>query len=571
VDKLILPAGSPVKREIAIFDIMADPVDRGKLPIPLIADTEIAPQGDGYDPDFAAFLAEHDLANDTEYDYHAYLAADDPGYQAYLVEHRLPTSGRAYEAWCAVECAREEAEEAATRKAKRLADGEWWADGQAFVDAMTGGGASYMDYMQAAVTAGTAPADGWEPQEINGATLDNQDVPGEWVTYAGALEDDADDVLEEIIPLWSEKSILTLDEGPGGVGKSYINQQDAACIAAGHSVLGEPVVQTDVLYLNYEEPEKEFKRRMTAIRRGFGMTALPDGRTRREWYQGADRLARWPAEQAVFTPLDTSRFYVRHLREHAGAHILRVTDKGKIILTRYGHAFLDRLAQRRDQGLHSYVVLDGMMDALLFEGGTRMDDSLVRQVLSLIDRWCIEYNMTCRGILHPSRAAERQGGGSYAPAWSTKPRAVQTYKRVTADGSAVLEGTAPELIHTRRKIEKRSHGQPGHSVIMKYSNGIWGPVDQNGGGGEEAVTVAVELACRYDDMDQRIKRDGTLGKDGPKLTNQHQIIAEYRRRTGRKYGRNHFLGTLGVAAQEGKIAYQDGKGHTLAGYVAVAP
>ena len=83
-----------------------------------------------------------------------------------------------------------------------------------------------------------------------------------------------------------------------------------------------------------------------------------------------------------------------------------MTPKGDIILTRFGREFLAMLGQQRDRGQHSYVVFDGLIDAILFEGGTRSDDSIARQVIAQIDRWAVEYDFTGSAIIHPSRAGE---------------------------------------------------------------------------------------------------------------------------------------------------------------------
>src|SRR5437763_697734 len=78
--------------------------------------------------------------------------------------------------------------------------------------------------------------------------------------------------------------------------------------------------------------------------------AYVDGLTRYEWYKQRTGRGVWPSEREQFRPLDTSRLHARHLREQPGAHLLRITHKGEIILTRFGRDFLDMLATRRDHG-----------------------------------------------------------------------------------------------------------------------------------------------------------------------------------------------------------------------------
>jgi hypothetical protein len=71
------------------------------------------------------------------------------------------------------------------------------------------------------------------------------------------------------------------------------------------------------------------------------------------------------------------------------------------------------------------------------------------------------------------------------------------------------------------------------------------------------MTVAVDLACKQAMQGGRIKHDLTIGGDSQKLSNQHQIFLEYRRRTGLKgIGVAHFMGTLAQADAAGLIRYK---------------
>jgi hypothetical protein len=66
-----------------------------------------------------------------------------------------------------------------------------------------------------------------------------------------------------------------------------------------------------------------------------------------------------------------------------------------------------------------------------------------------------------------------------------------------------------------------------------------------------------------------IKRDGTIGRDGPRIVNQHVVIDEYRRRTGADHGTAHFLGSLENAEKNNRLVYQPGRSHTPAGYAPI--
>lgn len=136
----------------------------------------LAEQSD--DPGYLLHLAEHGLTSSgsafwawtatrdppyriTEFDDPDGCLADQPeeeaAYHAYLAEHGRTSCGSAYRAWTEAqeaEWAKEDAEQAraAARKAKRLADGEWWADGQAVLDYFAPPG--WTDYVRAAEPKG---------------------------------------------------------------------------------------------------------------------------------------------------------------------------------------------------------------------------------------------------------------------------------------------------------------------------------------------------------------------------------------------------------------------------------
>src|SRR5260221_7851739 len=149
-------------------------------------------------------------------------------------------------------------------------------------------------------------------------------------------------------------------------------------------VLGNPVEQCDVFYLNYENPRDEFLRRRYRIAHSLALGATEydaDGVTYQEWHDlGPARKGPW--QVASVHPIDTSRFHARHLRDEVGAHLMRITAKGQIIQTRFGRQFFDMLDRHAG---HKYVIFDGLMDAILFEGSTRSEDDVARQVISMLD------------------------------------------------------------------------------------------------------------------------------------------------------------------------------------------
>jgi RecA-family ATPase len=350
--------------------------------------------------------------------------------------------------------------------------------------------------------------------------------------------------LVELLPGFAEKHVVTYLEGLGGIGKSLVALQDALCIAAGRRIYSCDVLRAASLYLNYEEAKEEMDRRIEGIVEYFNTFDL------------------W---RSLYPPLDISEFHLWQLKERPRA-ILAVKPDGEIWVTHFGNRLLHWLAQRRDLCLHTFVVLDGVIDAIWFAGNTRNDDMVVRQVIAELDRLALEYDFTAYAILHPSRAGERTGTGSYAPAWSTKPRAIQSFSRVNLAGGTVVEGTPRSEIGTRRKVIKRSHGADGESLDLRYDRGSFQKADHRGG--EDATVVAVDIATRAWQTGSPIRRDGKSEVNGAPLAhnNQHHLIDEYRRRTGKLHGAKHFLAELAAAEKEGRLDYERGGSHRTAGY-----
>ena len=386
---------------------------------------------------------------------------------------------------------------------------------------------------------GETSPDPFAPRQIVGQSMfaDGDDWP---VAYTAQQREPAKPLVE-LIPDYAEKHVVTFLEGLGGVGKSLDALQDALCISAGQPIYSatEIIVQADALYLNYEEPKDEIDRRIEKLVEVFG--------------------------------IDAGNFHLWQLKEHPRP-IIAVNPKGEIWLTHFGNRMLHWLAERRERGLHTFVVFDGIIDAIWFDGSTRSDDNIARQVIAELDRLCLEYDFTAYAILHPSRAGERSGTGSYAPAWSTKPRSIQTFTKVNLAGGNITEHTPRSHVGMRRKVIKRSHGADGACMNLEYDRGSWRVTGQRSGG-EDATEVAIEFAIHAAERGTPIRRDGKTAVNGAPLVlangspnNQHFLIEAYRMRTGKQHGAAHLLGELERAAKDGRLIYEEGKSHRRAGY-----
>jgi Bifunctional DNA primase/polymerase, N-terminal/AAA domain len=333
--------------------------------------------------------------------------------------------------------------------------------------------------------------------------------------------------LTELVPGWIEANINTYLEGPAEVMKSLSALQDVMCIAAGHPVYGINSIKTKALYLSYEDPIEEIQRRADKITRCLG--------------------------------IDTENIEIWDLKTNPRA-ILQVKANDEVWITRFGRRFLKYLEKHQNGWV---VVFDGIIDAITFEGGTRNSDVVAGQVIREIDRWCLEYNFTGLSILHPSRAGERLGGGSYAPAWTTKPRAIQTFKRRRLDGKPATADTPRSHTFVRRMVSKRSHGEAGGWLDMAYRDGCVRPFDY-----ATAMSPADAAMKAVSTTGDRIKRDRKLGT--ARLSNSHWLVQQFGRDTGDKGTIEKLMAALEVAEAEGRLVYMarsTGRNREPAGYV----
>src|SRR5262249_10361968 len=144
---------------------------------------------------------------------------------------------------------------------------------------------------------------------------------------------------------------------------------------------------------------------------------------------------------------------------------------------------------------------------------------VVRQVLSELERMAVEYDFTAYGILHPSRAGQRTGTGSYAPAWSTRPRAIQ---QVMENDDGIV-----------REVIRRSDGASGAKITLRYNAGFMEPAFEGVVGGESTLDVVTDLATKKAELNDPICRHAGGSVTGIKLTTRHLLIEEFRARTGR--------------------------------------
>ena len=260
--------------------------------------------------------------------------------------------------------------------------------------------------------------------------------------------------LREIVPGWMERNVNTMHEGPPATHKSRSLLMDALCIQAGLMVFGQKVEKCECLYLNYENDIKEIKRRVHDIRAML-------------------RVDNQSPE------VDVSGFHLWNLNL-TNAQILIVSRDG-IRITRFGKRLLKYLEDRRDAGVHTVVIFDGLMDAIVFKDNTRNDEFMAMALIRTLDLWCKQLDCSMQSIYHPGRSAERMGSiGSYAMAWSAKPRCIQTYAVILSPDAPpgngknkgkVTDDTPIEHKWVQRRVSKHSNGPEGARMWLQYWKG----------------------------------------------------------------------------------------------------
>ena len=258
--------------------------------------------------------------------------------------------------------------------------------------------------------------------------------------------------LRELIPIWCERNANTFLEGPAATQKSRAALQDAIALSASLPIMGQDVNEPcECLYLNYENSPEEMARRVHMICKTL---------------QGSNKDA----------PVNPSGVLIWELRKHPRPII--VVKRDGVLITRFGRRFLSLIATRRNAGKHTLVIFDGLMDAIIFQDNTRNDDTVAMGLIRLLDSWCMEYDFTAYSIVHPSRSSERGNTvGSYATAWTTKPRAIQTFKRILSNFAGggpkakITEDTPLADIWYQRRVQKRSNGPEGERILLEYWKG----------------------------------------------------------------------------------------------------
>jgi hypothetical protein len=328
--------------------------------------------------------------------------------------------------------------------------------------------------------------------------------------------------VEELEPGWIEKGTAHQISAPGGKHKSRLLLQTGLGLAAGKGMLGtrqhDPV---PFVFYSYEDHRDEVGRRVQAICR------------------------RLDIEQADFRHIDL------HGRDKPRPMLI-VPERGEIEVTDFGRAQLDYL---RSIPGHKFVGLDGLYNAVRFEGKAKIAEDPVIAALGWLEALCAQTDATVGYIFHPTYAGQARGDASgFSIAFNNFPRVRIQLASVSDDNDDSVTLSMP----------KRNHGPRAKPLTLHWSAGALLPLTGTGHDDYAAKfrEVCVRVASAAAETDQAIQKQRRPAK---------WVFDDIELRTGRKPTLIELRDELAAAQRDGQLRYIDGTRHRSAGYYPFDP
>ncbi|WBU31455.1 AAA family ATPase [Rhodopseudomonas palustris] len=251
---------------------------------------------------------------------------------------------------------------------------------------------------------------------------------------------------EWVVEGWVPKGEVTLLYGDGGVGKSLLAMQFAACAATGRHWLGQVTRPSRVMGLFCEDSEDELFRRQADINRALGI---------------------------AYTDLSNLRLFPR--KHFNNVFALWDRQTGQLKLQPVWHQLADAA---RSFGA-DVVIVDTIADVF---SGSEIDRAQVSAfVKSCLGRLALEIGGSVLALGHPSVSGRASGEGtSGSTAWSNAARSrlyLQRPKGADRGNTRVLT------------TMKANYGPKGAELIIRYQHGAFDTV----AGLQPAATVAPRL------------------------------------------------------------------------------
>ena len=317
--------------------------------------------------------------------------------------------------------------------------------------------------------------------------------------------------VQEIVPGWIEKGIVTFLSGPGGVHKSRIAQQLGLSIDAGVPVFGRTVERATFVYISCEDNFDEVTRRAQTITRRL---ELPDEITGQFW----DRRGK-------------------------DAALAIVQESGECIIQPFWKRLRDFLLSIPG---HKFVVCDGTYNVLRFMGQAKVNETSVMFAVGILQRLCDETDSTMLSLWHPSQAGQDRGDSSgWSVAWHNAPRARLSLTRVEKN--------------FQLKVEKRNNGPDGETLALCWSDGVLLPRSQ---------TRVVEQETQL--QDAVVRAAISAAQMGTPNTHQKSLpkwqIDRIEQETQVRLRQKEAKEILATACSQGLLQYLRSTRHQCAGY-----
>ncbi|HUZ32271.1 MAG TPA: bifunctional DNA primase/polymerase [Xanthobacteraceae bacterium] len=318
--------------------------------------------------------------------------------------------------------------------------------------------------------------------------------------------------VEEIIPGLVEKGIATMLSGPGGTHKSRVALQWGHCIDAGIPIFGRPVMQSKTIYLDYENGVSEMTRRTQKMNA---------------------RLKLPSADGQLF---DLKRY---------GTPMATVSESEIEKLPWYDwlENYLCKISG------HKFIVADSTYNILRFTGQAKINETMVKEAINLLDNFCTSTDSTMLFLWHPSQAGQERGDASgWSVAWHNAPRArlSLTKDRETPDAFKL-------------KVEKRNNGPEGAELMLHWRDGVLLPLSEIDGAQQATLLfeACISAALKAYEFDAPIQKQKHV---------ENWLLIEIEKLAGFKPSQKQIKDQLATAMGKGRLRYLKGFGKQTAGY-----
>jgi hypothetical protein len=332
-----------------------------------------------------------------------------------------------------------------------------------------------------------------------------QERVGEWINFSDTFKVQVPDV-QEHIPGFVERGVVTLLSGPGGVNKSRVAMQWGLTLSAARPVWERKCIPATLMFLSYEDSANEMARRSQMIRAKLD---LPD-----------DTPARWLDLTEKYVPLavaDPDNFAVTPLYERVKADLAAIEGP-------------------------KLLVLNNVYDAVQFMGNAKIIEAPVVRTIAALADLGRSTDTTVLGIYHPSRAGMGRGDmTANSTAWENRVRGYIIMKHSEdIDGAVEIQTT------------KRNNGpRMGEPMLLKWEDGALLPMaDASPTARRERLFEAVLQLT----IDAAIKSAKPIRQ---RARLDEWLLLACERLTGIRPTEKEFKQIVSEAALEGRLVYKE--------------